>query len=106
MNASYVYGLQIVTAHMKRALGAVTTWDTFQKMTQHASPAEMADVLEKATIHHNEENNVHMTEHIHRAATALPHSHEDHSGHKAVHGDAQRKEHHGPGEAKGVAGHH
>lgn len=34
VNASYVYGLQIVNAHMKRALGAVTTWDTFKKMTE------------------------------------------------------------------------
>ncbi|OQN98613.1 Neutral trehalase [Cryoendolithus antarcticus] len=34
VNASYVYGLQIVNAHMKRALGALTTWDTFKKATQ------------------------------------------------------------------------
>ena len=34
VNASYVYGLQILNAHMKRALGAVTTWDTFKKMTE------------------------------------------------------------------------
>ena len=38
MNASYVYGLQIVNEHMKRALGAVTPWETFQKMTE--LPAE------------------------------------------------------------------
>jgi alpha,alpha-trehalase len=37
VNASYVYGLQIVNAHMKRALGAVTSWETFQKMTDSAS---------------------------------------------------------------------
>lgn len=34
VNASYVYGLQIVTAHMKRALGACTPYDTFQRMTE------------------------------------------------------------------------
>lgn len=34
VNASYVYGLQIVNAHMKRALGAITPWDTFYKMTE------------------------------------------------------------------------
>ena len=33
VNASYVYALQIVNAHMKRALGAITSWDTFKKMT-------------------------------------------------------------------------
>ncbi|KAK6406443.1 alpha,alpha-trehalase nth1 [Oleoguttula sp. CCFEE 5521] len=34
VNASYVYGLQIVNAHMKRALGAITEWDTFKKATE------------------------------------------------------------------------
>ena len=34
VNASYVYGLTIVNAHMKRALGALTPWDTFQRMTE------------------------------------------------------------------------
>ena len=34
VNASYVYGLQIVNAHMKRALGAITPWDAFQKATR------------------------------------------------------------------------
>lgn len=34
VNASYVYGLQIVNAHMKRALGAITPWDAFQKATK------------------------------------------------------------------------
>lgn len=34
VNASYVYGLQIVNAHMKRALGACTPYETFQKATE------------------------------------------------------------------------
>ncbi|KAK4979540.1 alpha,alpha-trehalase nth1 [Elasticomyces elasticus] len=34
VNASYVYGLEIVSAHMKRALGAITTYDTFIKATE------------------------------------------------------------------------
>lgn len=34
VNASYVYGLQIVNAHMKRALGACTPYDTFHKATE------------------------------------------------------------------------
>ena len=41
VNASYVYGLQIVNAHMKRALGAVTPWNTFKRMTdtEYEDPA-------------------------------------------------------------------
>lgn len=35
VNASYVYGLTIVNTHMKRALGALTPWDTFHRMTEH-----------------------------------------------------------------------
>lgn len=31
VNASYVYGLQIVNAHMRRALGTMTPYDTFVK---------------------------------------------------------------------------
>ncbi|KAI9780669.1 MAG: alpha,alpha-trehalase nth1 [Geoglossum umbratile] len=34
VNASYIYGLQIVNAHMKRALGACTPYDTFVKATR------------------------------------------------------------------------
>lgn len=34
VNASYVYGLQIVNAHMKRALGACTPYDTFRAATE------------------------------------------------------------------------
>lgn len=34
MNASYVYGLQIVNAHMKRALGACTPYETFHAATE------------------------------------------------------------------------
>ncbi|KAJ9643600.1 alpha,alpha-trehalase nth1 [Coniosporium apollinis] len=34
VNASYVYGLQLIDAHMRRALGALTTYDTFIKATQ------------------------------------------------------------------------
>jgi hypothetical protein len=34
VNASYVYGLQLVNAHMRRALGTLTPYDTFVKATQ------------------------------------------------------------------------
>jgi len=33
VNASYVYGLNIVDTRMKRALGAITDWETYQKAT-------------------------------------------------------------------------
>jgi alpha,alpha-trehalase len=42
VNASYVYGLEIVNAHMKRALGACTPYDTFKVKT--ADP-EQEDVF-------------------------------------------------------------
>lgn len=31
VNASYVYGLEILNAHMRRALGAITPWETYTK---------------------------------------------------------------------------
>jgi len=34
VNASYVVGLHIINAHMRRALGTLTTWDVFHKATQ------------------------------------------------------------------------
>ena len=48
VNASYVYGLQIVNSHMKRALGAVANWDVFQKMTQAPTAAAAQQVLHEA----------------------------------------------------------
>lgn len=51
MNASYVYALQIVNAHMKRALGAVTPWDTFKRMTEAAE--DPVDFLHKDHTYEN-----------------------------------------------------
>ncbi|EOD43195.1 putative neutral trehalase protein [Neofusicoccum parvum] len=34
VNASYVYGLQMLNAHMRRALGALTPYDTFVRATE------------------------------------------------------------------------
>ena len=34
VNASYVYGLQLVNAHMKRALGTLTEWEDYARATQ------------------------------------------------------------------------
>jgi len=60
VNASFVYGLQIVNAHMKRALGAVTTWDTFKKMTEGDGSA-----AEEITL--GAQHNVHVAQHVHDA---------------------------------------
>ncbi|KAH9835953.1 Neutral trehalase [Teratosphaeria destructans] len=81
VNASYVYGLQIVNAHMKRALGAVTSWDTFKKMTE-GDPDATQEAAEAPTT-------VHIAKHVHDTAASsgqhnghhqsdkLPHSHDD-----------------------------
>lgn len=34
VNASYVYGLQITSAHMRRALGTLTPYSQYAKATQ------------------------------------------------------------------------
>ena len=34
VNASFVYGLSMIPSHMKRALGTMTPWATFQKATE------------------------------------------------------------------------
>lgn len=31
VNASYVYGLEILNAHMRRSLGTITPYDTYKK---------------------------------------------------------------------------
>jgi hypothetical protein len=33
VNASYVYGLQLLTAHHKRALGTLTAWEDYARAT-------------------------------------------------------------------------
>ena len=44
VNASYIYGLQIVNVHMQRALGALVSWDEFRERVVagegEAGPAE------------------------------------------------------------------
>lgn len=34
VNASYIFGLTFVSAHMKRTLGTLTTWDGFLNATE------------------------------------------------------------------------
>ncbi|KAK3069340.1 alpha,alpha-trehalase nth1 [Teratosphaeriaceae sp. CCFEE 6253] len=99
VNASYVYGLQIVNSHMKRALGAVTPWDTFKAMTER-NPHAKSHAFEPPT-------HVHVAPHVQEAAghvghaagkprgeahssalpEALPHSHESSHAHGAVFGE-------------------
>jgi hypothetical protein len=31
VNASYIYGLTLLSAHMRRALGALTDWDSYER---------------------------------------------------------------------------
>ena len=83
---------------MKRALGAVTTWDTFKKVTEAADAEEVAHILNKATEHDKDAGKLNVAEHVHH--TALPHSHEDEIGHKATHGSEERKEHKAPESVK------
>ena len=96
VNASYVYGLQIIDAHMKRALGAITDWDTFKKMTEAATREEANRILHKAQKQAEHAAEVKSDSQSHNA---LPHSHEDGLGHKAMHGNDERKEHKEPGTA-------
>ncbi|KAG6019475.1 hypothetical protein E4U41_003215 [Claviceps citrina] len=44
VNASYVYGLQIVNAHMRRALGTLTPYPTFIKAIEQSMERELADL--------------------------------------------------------------
>lgn len=89
VNASYVYGLQIIDAHMKRALGAITDWDTFKKMTEAATTAEANKILHKAQKQAEPAKGVKIDAQSH---DALPHSHEDTVAHRAVHGNEEMKE--------------
>lgn len=45
VNASYIYGLQMIPAHMRRALGAVTAYDTFIKATEALGLRDGDDAL-------------------------------------------------------------
>jgi hypothetical protein len=83
---------------MKRALGALTTWDTFKRMTEAATPGQAQAIADEARERERETEQIHAAEHIHH--TTLPHSHEDEQGHKATHGTDERKEHKTPEEVK------
>jgi hypothetical protein len=94
---------------MKRALGMVIPWETFERGIKAASHEGIAEVLLKeAEERHQASGKVHVAEHVHQTAAGvtshgLPHSREDKAGHMAMHGGAERKEHHGPGDVRTVA---
>jgi alpha,alpha-trehalase len=44
VNASYVYGLQIVNAHMRRALGTLTPYTTFIKAMEQNDEKALANL--------------------------------------------------------------
>lgn len=44
VNASYVYGLQIVNAHMRRALGTLTPYETFVKALEENRNKALAEL--------------------------------------------------------------
>jgi hypothetical protein len=56
VNASYVYGLNIVDTRMKRALGAITDWETYKKATageymlENPTLSEEADKTVRAAV--------------------------------------------------------
>ncbi|KAK3646302.1 alpha,alpha-trehalase nth1 [Elasticomyces elasticus] len=100
VNASYVYGLQIVTAHMKRALGAVTPWDTFQRMVQ-GDPLAAQEAFEPPM-------HVHVAAHVQEAAK-LKHDEIFHDARAHAHEhDGNGHEHNGhpvPGDLHELHGH-
>lgn len=44
VNASYVYGLQIVNAHMRRALGTLTPYPTFVRAMEQNEEKAMREL--------------------------------------------------------------
>jgi alpha,alpha-trehalase len=45
VNASYIYGLQIVNAHMRRALGTLTPHETFVKALEENHNKALAELV-------------------------------------------------------------
>lgn len=45
VNASYIYGLQIVNAHMRRALGTLTPYETFIKAIEDNRTKALAELV-------------------------------------------------------------
>lgn len=44
VNASYIYGLQFVNAHMRRALGTLTPYETFIKAVEESHNRTLAEL--------------------------------------------------------------
>ena len=45
VNASYIYGLQIVNAHMRRALGTLTPYETFVRALEENKAKALAELV-------------------------------------------------------------
>lgn len=45
VNASYVYGLGFVNTEMKRALGTLTPWDSYEKAQQMKEEKILSDLV-------------------------------------------------------------
>lgn len=45
VNASYVYGLQTITAHMRRALGTLTPYETFSRASGQLQEKDFAELM-------------------------------------------------------------
>ena len=45
VNASYIYGLQIVNAHMRRALGTLTPYETFMKAVEDNRNKALSELI-------------------------------------------------------------
>jgi hypothetical protein len=92
VNASYVYGLQIIDdTHMIRALGAITDWETYKKATtgefgiDHAKLSEAADKTVRAAVRRASIIQAGaLTPHVHTAAAQLKGMNENGDGTSAV----------------------
>ena len=93
VNASYVYGLQIVNSHMKAALGVVADWESFEKSKHPKSGKIDKSVLEQHSLKRSGTGVSHITI---QAPLAPPHSQQDELAHAAVHETEDRTEHRAP----------
>ncbi|KAH7350771.1 neutral trehalase [Rhexocercosporidium sp. MPI-PUGE-AT-0058] len=53
VNASYVYGLQLINAHARRCLGTLTSFETFNKAT-----AQIAESVETSSDHEDHDDSI------------------------------------------------
>ena len=94
MNASVVYGVSIISAKMQTSLGMLANWESFQRTIKMEEAVGKGIDKDHAAQRHLKEAATEKTApHVH---ISIPHSNEDESGHKAVHGLEERKAHKAP----------